>query len=62
MPREIKIDIGQYGEIGIEAVGFTGPDCEKFTKAFEEALGKVKAKRRKPEYSRTAVNQQRQKA
>lgn len=62
MPREIKIDIGPYGEIGIEAVGFTGPDCEKFTKAFEQALGTVKARRRKPEFNRTAVNTQKQKA
>lgn len=62
MPREIKIEIGPDGQAAIEAVGFKGPDCEKFTKAFEEALGKVKTRKRKPEYTQTAVNAHKQRA
>lgn len=58
--RQIIIDVTQYGETSIEAVGFKGKDCEKFTEAFEKALGKVKGRRKKPEYFQTAVNTQKQ--
>ncbi len=50
MRRTIEIIIGTAGEIQIDAVGFTGPDCEKATEFLEEALGVVGKKVKKPEY------------
>ncbi len=61
MNRSIEVVIGPRGEVKIDAVGFKGADCEKATKALEEALGVVKDRVKKPEYyARTAArNQQR---
>jgi len=50
MQRTIEVVIGLAGELKIEALGFTGADCEKATKYLEQALGVVKAKQKKPEY------------
>ena len=50
MKRTIEIIIGSAGEIKIDAIGFTGLDCEKATKFLEEALGVVGQKTKKPEY------------
>ncbi len=58
--KSINIDIAADGGIEIDAVGFTGPDCEHATRFLEEALGETSSKRRKPEYRRRAVVQKRQ--
>jgi hypothetical protein len=50
MKRTIEVVIGPAGELKIEAMGFTGADCEKATAYLEQALGLVKAKQKKPEY------------
>ncbi len=50
MNRTIEIVIAPTGQIQIEAVAFTGPDCEKATAFLELALGTVKEKAKKPEY------------
>jgi hypothetical protein len=50
MNRTIEIVIGTTGEIQIDAMGFKGPDCEKATAFFVEALGVVGKKVKKPEY------------
>lgn len=51
--KSVEIIITPDGNVAIEAVGFKGKGCEKATKAFEEALGKVKSSTKKPEYHQT---------
>ena len=50
MKRTIEIIVSPKGDISIDAVGFKGPDCEKATRALEEALGVVQQRIKKPEY------------
>lgn len=50
--RSIHVRVSPAGEITVEAQGFTGRGCEAATAAIEEALGKVSAKTRKPEFWR----------
>ena len=61
MNRTIDIIVSPNGEITINAIGFKGADCEKATRAMEEALGGVSNRVKKPEYhaSTTAKHQQR---
>lgn len=54
--EQINVDIGPDGAVKIDAVGFSGPDCEHATKFLEEALGTTMQKRRKPEYHQCRVN------
>jgi hypothetical protein len=60
MARSIEVTVSPSGDIAINAVGFQGADCEKATKALEEALGVASNRVKKPEYYalRTAKNQQ----
>jgi len=48
--QQINVDIDAQGGVKIDAVGFSGPDCEQATRFLEEALGQVTDKHRKPEY------------
>ena len=48
--QTVNVDIGPDGSVQIDAVGFTGADCEKATAFLEAALGQVTARRKKPEY------------
>ena len=50
--KSIEIEISPAGDIRIEAVGFSGADCNLATAFLEEVLGKVAAKQRKPEFYR----------
>ena len=50
MKRTIEIIVSPRGDISIDAVGFKGLDCEKATRALEEALGVVQQRSKKPEY------------
>jgi hypothetical protein len=50
MARTIEVIVSPAGDISINAVGFKGADCEKATKAMEEALGAVGNRTKKPEY------------
>ncbi len=51
MAKVIEITVGPDGAVDIDAQGFKGADCEKATKAFEDALGgAVTSKKLKPEY------------
>ncbi len=43
----------------IEAVGFRGADCEKSTRFLEVAMGLLKTRRRKPEYTLQVQGQSR---
>jgi hypothetical protein len=54
MKPTIEIIVSPQGDISIDALGFKGPDCEKATRAMEEALGVVHRRIRKPEYLTTA--------
>jgi hypothetical protein len=60
MHRTIEIIVQPDGQLAIEAMGFSGPDCEKATKFLEQALGTVTGKRKKPDYYRRNLNQKRQ--
>jgi len=48
--KAIDILINTSGQLTINAAGFTGADCEKATAFLEQALGKLTAKQRKPEF------------
>jgi len=58
--KRINIDIGPDGTLTIDAVGFSGPDCEQATKFLEEALGAPVSRELKPEHRLRAVVQRRQ--
>jgi len=60
--KSIEILVSPTGELRIDAVGFSGADCDQATAFLEEALGKVEAKQRKPEFYRKARRKQTQKA
>lgn len=60
MPQEIHVLIEPDGSVKIDAVGFTGADCEQATAFLEKALGHVQQKRRKPEYFLRNRTRQRQ--
>jgi hypothetical protein len=61
MNRTIDIIVSPTGDISINAIGFKGADCEKATRAMEEALCAVTHRVKKPEYhaSMTAQHKQR---
>ena len=52
--RNIELIVRPDGALTIDAVGFTGADCEKATAFLEQALGDATQKTRKPEYYRRA--------
>jgi hypothetical protein len=58
--KRIDIDIGPDGSIAIDAVGFSGPDCEEATRFLEEALGETISRQEKPEYRQRATVQRHQ--
>lgn len=45
--KKIIITFEKNGNSAIEAFGFSGSDCLKATKSFEEALGKVGSRKMK---------------
>ena len=48
--KTVEIIIQASGQLTINAAGFSGTDCEKATAFLEQALGKLTAKQRKPEW------------
>ena len=56
--KSIEIIVGPGGEIKIDAVGFTGADCDQATAFLEKSLGKSEAKQRKPEFYRKVSRKQ----
>jgi len=60
MKPTIEIIVSPTGDISIDALGFTGADCEKATHYLEEALGVIKARARKPEYHQRQRSKQQQ--
>jgi hypothetical protein len=61
MKRTIEVIVSPSGEIQIDAVGFTGADCEKATRFLEEALGVVSNRMKKPEYHASTSTRHEQK-
>lgn len=61
MKRTIEVIISPSGDISINALGFKGADCEKATKALEEALGVVSNRVKKPEYHAGTITRTQQK-
>ena len=59
--KTIEILVRPSGELQVDAVGFSGADCEKATAFLQAALGAVSERRRKPEYFRRAQRQEVQK-
>ena len=57
--KTIEVIVQPDGTLKIDAVGFSGPDCEKATAFLEEALGKVADKQKKREYHQQVKRQQR---
>ncbi len=53
--EQINVDIGPDGAVKIDAVGFSGSDCETATRFLEDALGVVDVRRHKPEYRQGRV-------
>lgn len=60
MKRSIEVIVQPDGQIAIEAMGFSGPDCEKATAFLEQALGVATDRRKKPEYHKRAQIKSRQ--
>ncbi len=60
MKRTIEVIVQPTGEIAIDAIGFTGADCEQATRYLEEALGVIGEKRNKPEYHQCRSNTRQQ--
>jgi len=58
--KQIIVDIETNGAVTIDAVGFTGTECQDATKFLEQALGTKTQMQRKPEYHQRRVNDQRQ--
>ena len=48
--KSIEVIVDRSGELSIDAIGFSGVDCEAATRFLEEALGHAGRRRRKPEY------------
>ena len=59
--KVVEIIIQASGQLTINAAGFSGTDCEKATAFLEQALGKLTAKQRKPEFYQRHQQTHRQK-
>jgi len=55
--KEIEIIVKLDGTSTVEAKGFNGIGCTDATKVFEEALGAVEKRKKKPEFFTQTVNQ-----
>ena len=60
MKRSIEVIVQPDGQVAIEAMGFTGADCEKATAFLEQVLGVIQNRRKKPEYHKRVSNRPRQ--
>ena len=50
MKPTIEVIVSPNGEIQIDALGFTGTDCEQATRYLEQALGVIDNRVKKPDY------------
>lgn len=56
--KQVTITIDADGNVTVGAQGFKGADCEKATKAIEQALGETTGRKKTPEYYQQTVNRQ----
>lgn len=56
--KQIAIEFKPDGSVKIEASGFTGQACEKFTAELEKELGTVTERKKKPEYYQQSAQPQ----
>jgi hypothetical protein len=56
--KTIEIIVKKDGTIAIEAIGFQGKSCEAATQAFEQVLGTLDDRKKKPEYFQLASSHQ----
>lgn len=56
--KEIKFVISADGEITIDVKGAVGAECDTLTAPFEESLGLVQSKERKPAFFETDLIQE----
>lgn len=56
--KQVTVTVLPDGSVEIEGHGFVGPDCEKYLKVFEDALGVVKERKKKPEWNQKQVRTQ----
>jgi len=61
MNKTIEITVSPKGDISINAIGFKGADCERATRAMEEALGTVTGRTRKAEFHARVTTKTQQK-
>ena len=50
--KTIEVIVAPDGTLKIDAIGFSGSDCEKATAFLEKALGKTKSRQKKSEIYR----------
>ena len=55
--KTIEVIVASDGTLKIDAIGFTGSDCEKATAFLEKALGKTQSRQKKAEHYRVAITQ-----
>jgi hypothetical protein len=56
--KSIEVIVKCDGTLKIDAVGFSGPDCEKAAAFLEQALGRTTGRQKKPEHYRQVQRQQ----
>lgn len=57
--KHVIIEVLPDGSVNVEAKEFKGVECEKATKALEEALGAAGPRKKKPEWYQQTTNTQR---
>jgi len=57
--KQIIVDIDTAGNTTIDAVGFSGLDCDMATAFLEEAMGQPRRKNSKPERHQHSPNRRR---
>lgn len=55
--KTIEIIVSPKGDSRVEAKGFVGDSCREASKFIENALGKVGAKKLKPEFHQTGLTE-----
>lgn len=54
--KTVIVNISAAGDVTVEAQGVRGSGCAALTKAIEEAVGRVTADQKKPEFFQQQVN------
>jgi Protein of unknown function (DUF2997) len=60
--ESIELIISKDGTVTAEGLGFSGPVCDTVMRRIAEALGEVEDVQRKPEFTKAAAIQHRERA